>query len=246
MTANPIGLLGRAGPLSLLAGPFLLMIGGLNLPGFLSGVGAFTLLVAALLLFKGGHRVGWLRLLPGLLAFASVTWSNWLLADPRDVQVALVAGLRVAYFVVPGVVFAAFIDPEALGDQLGQRLRAPARPVLATVAGLQRLDTLAQDWQALARARRVRGLGPTRFPLSQVRHYASMTFALLVQALRQAEQLSVAMEARGYGLLARPGYRRTWAQPAPWTSADTALLIWCGLLAALPWAVAALIAPLTR
>lgn len=219
----------------------LLMIGGLNLPGLLPGAGAFAVLVAALLLFTAGHRVGWLRLLPGLLAFASVTWSNWLLADPRDVQVALHAGLRVAYFVVPGVVFAAFIEPSALGDQLGQRLHAPARPVLATVAGLQRLDTLAADWQALTRARRVRGLGPTRSPLSQARHYASMTFALLVQALRQAEQLAVAMEARGYGLLARPGYRRTWAQPAPWSGADTALLIWCGLLAALPWAVAGLL-----
>lgn len=246
MTASPVGLLGRAGPLSLLVGPLLLMLGGLGLPGLLPGAVSSAVLAAALLVFAAGYRVGGLRLLPGLLAFASVAWSNWLLADPRDVQVALHAGLRIAYFVVPGVVFAAFIDPSALGDHLGQRLRAPARPVLATVVGLQRLDTLGQDWQALARARRVRGLGPSRSPLSQGRHYASMTFALLVQALRQAEQLAVAMEARGYGLLARPGHSRTWAQPAPWTAADTALLLWCGLLAALPWAVAALLTLVTR
>lgn len=135
------------------------------------------------------------------------------------------------------MLFAAFIDPAALGDQLGQKLRLPARPVLAAVAGVQRLDGLAQDWLALDRARHVRGLGPTRSPISRVRHLASLTFALLVQALRQAEQTSVAMEARGYGLLARPGHRRTWAEPARWTGDDTVLVVTCAALAILPTAL---------
>lgn len=236
-SVNPVGLLGRAGPLSLLLGSFVLMAGGLSIPDLRAGVWAGAVLAVVLVVLAGRYRVGWMRLLPGLIAFASVTWSNWYLANPRDLEAALLTGVRVAYFVVPGVVFAAFIDPSALGDQLGQRLRIPARPVLATVAGLQRLDTLADDWRTLARSRRARGLGPTRSPVSQARHYASMTFGLLVQALRQAEQMSLAMEARGYGLLARPGHRRTWALPAPWLPADSVLIVLCVALSVLPWAL---------
>lgn len=234
---NPFGLLTRVGPLSLLGGSFILMAGGLSMPALVPGAISFALLLLTLVALAGRSRIGWLRLLPGILAFASVTWSNWLLADPRDLSVAVVAGLRVAYFVIPGIVLAAFIDPSALGDQLGQRLRIPARPVLAAVAGLNRLDTLTQDWDEISRARRIRGLGPGPNPVAQARHLVSMTFALLVQSLRQAERMSVAMEARGYGRLARPGYRRTWAGPAPWLRADTALIVICVAFAALPWIV---------
>lgn len=233
-------MLARVGPLSLLLGSFVLMAGGLAMPGLVPGLIASGVLAATLVVLAGTHRVGWLRLLPGILAFGSVTWSNWLLADPRDLSVALLAGLRVAYFVIPGAVMAAFIDPSALGDQLGQRLRLPARPVLAAVAALHRLDSLSQDWEQIDRARRVRGLGAGRNPVAQARQMASMTFALLVQALRQAERTSVAMEARGYGLLAQPGHRRTWAGPAPWLGTDTALLTICVALAALPSVIAAL------
>lgn len=235
---SPWGLLGRAGPLSLLLGPFVLLVGGVTMPRLDVAAAASAALLVTLVVLAGRHRIGWLRLLPGLLALASVTWSNWFLADPRDLSAALLAGLRVACVVVPGVVFAAFIDASALGDQLGQRLGMAPRPVLAMTAALQRLDTLSADWQELARARRVRGLGPGRSPVAQVRHYASMSLALLVSALRQAEQLAVAMEARGYGLLARPGHRRTWLRPAPWTRADTVLIGLCALFAALPWALA--------
>lgn len=236
---NPYGLLARVGPLSLLLASFVLMAGGLTMPGLVPGAIASVALAVTLVVLAGPHGIGWLRLVPGLLALASVTWSNWFLADPRDLEAALSAGLRIAYFVVPGVVFAAFIDPSALGDQLGQRVRLPARPVLAAVAVLQRLDTLAADWQELAMARRARGLGPTPSPLSQARHYTSMTFALLLTSLRQAEQLAIAMEARGYGLLGQRGHRRTWSQPAPWLAADTALLVLSALFAALPWLLAA-------
>lgn len=240
-SANPYGLLGNVGPLSLLLGSGILMAGGLTMPALLPGAIAAGILAVTLVVLAGRHSIGWLRLLPGVLAFASVTWSNWLLADPRDLAVAALAGLRVAYFVIPGIVLAAFIDPSALGDQLGQRLRVPARPVLAAVAALHRLDSLAQDWEQIERARRIRGLGPGRNPIARARHLASMTFALLVQALRQAERTSVAMEARGYGLLARRGYRRTWAGPAPWFTADTVLVVICVALAALPWIVATLL-----
>ncbi|WP_226343772.1 energy-coupling factor transporter transmembrane component T family protein [Agilicoccus flavus] len=231
------GLLRRTGPLSPLLAGFVLMAGGLTVRDVAGGLAGLAALALAAPFALAGSRVSWLRLLAGVLALASVTWSNWLLASPRELEPALVAGLRVAFFVVPGIVLAAFVDPSELGDHLGQRLRLPARPVLAGVAALQQLDDLGQEWASMARARRVRGLGPDRSPVSQVRFAADLTFSLLVQALRRAERMTVAMEARGYADLARPGpdrARRTWLHPAPWTGADTTLVVLAAAVALVP------------
>lgn len=228
-----IGLLSRCGPLSLLASSFVLTVGGLfigDLTTVLIGLVAEVVLLAILV-----GRTGFplIRLLPAVVATAGVTWSNWLLADPRSLTVAAVAGLRVAFFVVGGLVFVSYLDPFTLGDHLGQRLRLPARPVLATVAALQRLDTLTDDWVTLDRARHARGLGPGRGPISRLRHVCAMTFSLLVEAIRQAGRMTVAMEARGYSAGTR-GVTRTWLEPAPWTRADTLLVVLVSLLAVLP------------
>lgn len=171
------------------------------------------------------------RLLPGLLAIASVGFSSWLLSSGQDVEAGLTAGLRVAFFVLPGVMMAGLIDPFILGDHLAQRLRLPARPVVAAVAALGRFETLGEQWQQLTRIRRVRGLGAGRSPLARGRELAALTFGLLVQSLRQAGRMAVAMESRGFSLN-RSGAPRSWAEPAPWGRADSALMI-LGLLVAL-------------
>ena len=235
-----IGLLARCGPLSLLASSFVLAVGGLlvdDLRAVVVGLVAELLLLAVLVGRTGFPLV---RLLPALVATAGVTWSNWLLADPRSLTVAAVAGLRVAFFVTGGLVFVSYLDPFTLGDHLGQRLRLPARPVLATVAALQRLDTLTDDWVTLDRARHARGLGPGRGPVSRLRHVTAMTFALLVEAVRQAGRMTIAMEARGYSSGTR-GVTRTWLEPAPWKGADTLLVVLTTALAALPHLVAAFV-----
>lgn len=178
-------LLSRCGPLSLLGASFLFVAGGLSMTDLRAGLIAFAGMTLAVALMVGRARLPWWRLFPGLLAFSSVTWSSWLLASPREIEPALVAGLRVVFFVAPGLVLGSFVDPFTLGDHLGQRLRLPARPVLATVAALQHVDAFAEDWETLTRARRVRGLGPNGSPLSQFRSYATLTFALLVEAIRK-------------------------------------------------------------
>ena len=228
------GLLAHVGPLSPLAAALLLMLGGILVRDVTSGVAGLLAVAAATPIALWRCRVSWLRLVPGLIALVSVLWSNWLLASPRVFEPALVAGMRIAFFVITGIVLAAFVDPSRLGDHLGQRLRMPARPVLATVAALQQLDDFAGEWAVLARSRRVRGLGASGGPISQARVAAGLTFSLLVQALRRAERMTTAMEARGYGVLARPGWRRTWLEPAPWTRADTALVVLAGLVAVVP------------
>ncbi len=231
------GLLASCGPLSLLGASFVLMIGGLLLTDVrqvLVGVTA-ELLVLPLLVGRSGFPL--LRLVPPLLAVTSVIWSNWLLAAGRSVETAAVAGLRVAFFVLPGVVFASYLDPSRVGDHLAQRLRLPDRPVVALTAALQRVERLTQEWEIISRARRVRGLAPgpgVRNWPARVRHLAGMSFALLVSALRQASRMAIAMDARGYSAARARGTRRTWLVPARWTRADTLLMLCSLALSGLP------------
>ncbi|MDO5696616.1 MAG: ATP-binding cassette domain-containing protein [Dermatophilus congolensis] len=231
----------RAGPLALLAASLVLVPGALGMGDARAGGVTFVLMLLALASVTGRTALDWRRLLPGLIAILSVTWSNWLLAPERSLyalEPAFAAGLRVAYFVVPGIVLVSFIDASALGDHLAQRLKLPPRPVLAAVAAMQRLDTAAADWTALANARRIRGLAPSgRNPVRLATHTLGLTFALVIESIRQAQVLTAAMEARGYARLAERGARRTWAEPAPWTRSDTAMVLVGIVLALLPLVV---------
>jgi energy-coupling factor transport system ATP-binding protein len=114
------------------------------------------------------------------------------------------------------------VDPDRLGDHLAQRLRMPARPVVALAAALQRVHTFGAVWSEISLARRVRGLGlDTRRPAALVRDLATVTFGLLVRTLRMAADLAVAMDARGFASASK----RTWFAPAPWRPADTLVVL---------------------
>ena len=172
------------------------------------------------------------RVVPGVLAATSLGASSWWIAG-QPAPTALAAGLRILALIVPGSLLAAWVDPSRLGDELSQWLRLPARPVVAAVAAMQQLDALGEQWRTLDRVRHVRGLGPSRWPWSQVRHLAALTFALLVQTLRRSGRMAVAMDARGFA----DARVRTWAQPPHWASRDSLLVVVTAVVATLPvWA----------
>ena len=227
--AGTRGLLGRSGPLSLLLGAVLLTASGVIAGGLLPlTIGVAALVAVGMVLLRFRFPLG--RLVAPGIAIAFIAWSNWLLSDPHAVEPALVAALRVAFIVLPGVVAASFLEPTALGDHLGGLLRMPSRPVLAVVAALRRLDGFAELWQEISRARRVRGVGPGRSPVSKAREWGALCLALLVASVRQAGRLTIAMDSRGYSA---PG-PRTWLGEAVWSREDTALVVIAALLAILP------------
>jgi len=243
------GLAGRAGPLSVLLASIVLVLGAPFISDLRTALIVIGIEIALAPIVLGVGRPPWRRLLPGLFAVASVAFSNWLLSPGREVSSGALAGLRVAFFVVPGVLLASRIDPSALGDHLGQRLRLPARPVVAAVAAMHRFEGLGEHWEQLARVRRVRGLGPGRSPLARGRSVAAMTFGLLIETLRQAGRMAVAMEARGFSAAvpspavaapagtsatARSVARRTWAEPALWRTSDSLMLALGLVVAAIP------------
>ncbi|SEG35158.1 energy-coupling factor transport system permease protein [Saccharopolyspora kobensis] len=226
------GVLGRANPLVLVAVGLLALVASLGVRSLLTAVittGVYVLALALMLPSRSGHP---LRFATVVLGGVSVAYSTWLLGGGH-LDVAATAGLRIAVLALPGVAVAPLIEPMALADQLGQRLRLPHRFVVSFAAALQRFEQLGQTWQHLSRARRSRGFGPGRGPVSRGRHAASVTFGLLVTTMREATSASIAMDARGFAR----ARRRTWAEPAPWTATDTAVLLVGVLLAAVPYAV---------
>jgi energy-coupling factor transport system ATP-binding protein len=227
-------LLARVGPLALLVAA----LGVLPLPALLQNwrqglaVLAVEILLGSLGLIapgRGPAPVGRLRgvaarLAPAALAVIGVGWSAWLLGG-RDLEIAAGAMLRVGALIVPSAFVVGYIDPERLGDHLAQRLRLPARPVVAATAALQRIQTFDVLWTELMRTRRVRGIRADRGVVTKVREAGAVTIGLLVGALGQAATLALGMDARGF----TEARRRTWAGTAPWRLADT-LAVLAGLL----------------
>ena len=118
-------------------------------------------------------------------------------------------GARVAAIVSLGAVFVLTTDPTRLMDALVQQARVSPRFAYGLLAAYQAVPRLGSDLTSLRDARRLRGLRQLD---------PSLFVGLLVRAIRHADQLSVAMDARGFGPGPRTAYR-----PIGWTRLDLAV-----------------------
>ena len=107
--------------------------------------------------------------------------------------------LRVVAIVAVGVAWGRVTDPTHLTDALVQQARLPDRFAYGALAALQAIPWFAEDLVALREARRVRGLRATWHPRVLV--------GLLVLAIRRADRMAVAMDARGFAVPGRTRYR---------------------------------------
>jgi energy-coupling factor transport system permease protein len=120
------------------------------------------------------------------------------------VEAAAGVGARVAAIVSVGAVFALTTDATRLIDSLVQLGRVSPRFAYGALAAYQAVPRLADDVGTLRSARRLRGLREWD---------PRILVGLLVRAIRHADQLSIAMDARGFGSGRRTTYRPTaWAQ----------------------------------
>ncbi|HEX5466391.1 MAG TPA: energy-coupling factor transporter transmembrane component T [Candidatus Limnocylindrales bacterium] len=126
------------------------------------------------LLVLGPLRLTW----PGLLA-------------------GLVLGLRVAAIALTSVLVFAPSDTTTLADSLVQQWHLPDRIAYGTVAAIGLAPLVAADWNASGAARRLRGLEPRWLP-GRLTTVPDRLFVVLVAALRRAERLGLAMDARGF------------------------------------------------
>lgn len=218
------------GPLSLLAACILPVCGAFAIHSWQVGL----LGIAAELGLLGWLVTDWRGALRraslGLVAALSIFITTWIYGG-HELGVAVGAGSRILYIVLPTALVGARIRPSELGDHLTQRLHLPARPVTSAVVALQQLEQFGNQWQQIQRARRIRGLGLDGNPLNRLRGSAAGAFALLLSSLRQASEMSIAMDARGFA----NATDRTWAGAAQWRSSDWLILVIGCVLAALPW-----------
>jgi energy-coupling factor transporter ATP-binding protein EcfA2/energy-coupling factor transporter transmembrane protein EcfT len=195
--------------------PLLLLLGSTLVANLQLGlVAGLSTIVAMGLIGLGGFKVTRPTvLIPGLIGVASIGLSNWYLSPGLHPETGLVAALRVSMFIVPGILLAAHLHSIPLGDQLGQVLHMPARPVVAAAAAMQRMNNLLALWGELRFIHSIRGLGVGRNPVARAKEYSRLIFAMLLQAIRDAGTTSVAMDARGFSAPAiSESGKRTWAE----------------------------------
>jgi energy-coupling factor transport system permease protein len=110
------------------------------------------------------------------------------------------AGLaaRVVSIVSVGAVFALTTDATYLVDSVVQLGHVSPRFAYGLLAAYQAVPRLAEDLATLRGARRLRGLREWD---------PRLLVGLLVRAIRHADQLSIAMDARGFGTGPRTSYR---------------------------------------
>jgi energy-coupling factor transport system permease protein len=224
-------LLGRTNPLVKLGIALVWLVGlGLTLDVRPPLILAFVALVAGLQMGGLAPDVLARRIAPLAIAVLGIATANLLFSahnpDPaatellrvgplrltvEAVEAAAGLGARVASIVSVGAVFALTTDATRLIDSLVQLARVSPRFAYGALAAYQAVPRLAEDLATLRSARRLRGLREW---------HPRLLVGLLVRAIRHADQLAIAMDARGFGGGLRTSYR-----PIAWTNLDVAVAI---------------------
>ena len=218
--------LGRTNPLVKLGIALAWLIGmGLTLNIVPPLILTLVALIAGLQL--GGLSLGTIarRIAPLWVAILGIAAANLLFsahnADPLAAELARIGPLRITQEAVEaaaglaarvlsivsvGAVFALTTDATFLIDSLVQLLGVSPRFAYGTLAAYQAVPRLAEDLSTLRSARRLRGLREW---------HPRLIIGLLVRAIRHADQLAIAMDARGFGAGPRSTYR-----PVGWRPLD--------------------------
>ena len=228
-TAEERSLLGRTSPLVKLGVAVAWLVGLATTvdprPGLFLATAA--LLAMPLLGDVPGERLR-RGLLPLAVAAAGIGLANLLFAapnvDPAATELARIGPLRltvegasaalgltarVMAIAAAGAAFTLTTSATRLADALVQQARLSPRFAYGALAAYQAVPGLAADFATLRGARRLRGL-PAWYPRILV--------GLLIRAIRHADQLAVAMDARAFGDGPRTTYR-----PIRWHLEDAAV-----------------------
>jgi energy-coupling factor transport system permease protein len=145
----------------------------------------------------------------------------------------LAIGLRVVVIGLTTLLVFGPSDPTRMADSLVQQWHVPDRFAYGTLGALRVAPFMADDWTVIAAARHLRGIG-SGGPVSRLRDAGDRLLVMLVAAIRGAERLALAMDARGFD----SGIRRTHFRELHVTWRD-----WLTIGVALAVAVAALALP---
>jgi energy-coupling factor transport system permease protein len=133
---------------------------------------------------------------------------------------ALALALRLALIAVTTLLVFGPSDPTTLADSLVQQWHVPDRFAYGTLAALRIAPFLASDWSSTRAVRRLRGI-EAGGPAGSLREAGGRLLTLLVSAVRRAERMALAMDARGFDA----GRRRTHYRPMRAGVLDAAVLL---------------------
>ena len=216
---GPIRFLHRLNPLAKIAAPLpamavLLIARDVPTPVAFLGL-AFAMLAV------GAHLDGrlWLALivgLPLLVAVMSVSFGLW--ANPAGVDrsvtllsigdyrlylgslaVGLATALRLVSLLALGLLAGATSTGPDLVRAMVQQLRVPYRIGYTALAAYRFVPRFGHELQVIRSAHRVRGMAGGRGPFAAVRRGLGYVVPLLAGAIRHAERVALAMDARAFG-----------------------------------------------
>jgi energy-coupling factor transport system permease protein len=116
-------------------------------------------------------------------------------------------------------------DPTLLIRSLVQQVKLPARIAYPVLAAYRFLPLLQGEYETIRLARRLRGQGRRSNPIAAIGEWFGLLVPLLAGAIRSAERVAVAMDARGFnGRRPRTHYRQLTLGPADmWLAAGAGL-----------------------
>lgn len=264
--AAPVRFLHALNPLAKLAAPVPVMIAivftrDLAIPLGFSVFALALLLVGARL--SGRAIAGFLVGVPLGVALLGVSFGIWV--DPARLDatsaaasvvlievgdwrftlaaylVGLATALRIAALVLLSLIPGLSTTGPELVRALVQNLRVPYRLGYTALAALRFGPRFRHELEVIRAAHRVRGTDGGRGPIAAVRRTISYAIPLLASAIRHAERVALAMDARAFG--AHP--TRTERFVSRWRARDTAFvaIFWVASAAIFWWGLTVGLAP---
>lgn len=223
-----------ATPLAFLALAYAVLLAGARLTGRLALLLGVAIPGAALVLGFGMSL--WIDASRVDTSVALVTIGGWSLYGGA-VEIGMATGLRLAAIVALALIAGLTTSGPDLVRATVQQLRVPYRVGYTALAAFRFVPRFAYELEVIRQAHRVRGSHGGRGPLAALARWWGYIVPLLAGAIRHAERVALAMDARAFG--AHPD--RTERHLVPWRTRDTVFvaLLWVvstGILVAFfPW-----------
>ena len=179
------------------------------------------LLLAVVLLVVGAHLsprtlANIVLGIPLAIAVITVSFGAW--ADPAKVnqsvlllqlgdyrlylgslQIGLATALRLTSIITLTLVSGLTSTGPDLVRAMVQQLRVPYRIGYTALAAYRFVPRFGHELQVIRAAHRVRGMAGGRGPIAGIRRYLGYVVPLLAGAIRHAERVALAMDARAFG-----------------------------------------------
>ncbi|MDQ0893627.1 energy-coupling factor transporter transmembrane component T [Agromyces ramosus] len=134
--------------------------------------------------------------------------------------VGLATSLRIVAILLLSLIAGVTTTGPELVRAMVQNLRVPYRIGYTALAALRFVPRFGHELEIIRAAHRVRGTDAGRGPIASLRRMVGTAVPLLASAIRHAERVALAMDARAFG--AHP--TRTERQLSPWRARDTAFV----------------------